>query len=97
MKSLKKKETAADPEMEHFGLANQLLPWPRCVDCSGIVWQGNKWFSVTEPFSHGDHQQLALSFTSGCPVPVAVIHSHMVPVNMSTTPLLRIELVLCYR
>lgn len=33
-------------------------------DCSGKVQQGNRRFSVREAFPHGDHQQLALSFTS---------------------------------
>lgn len=39
-------------------------PLTSSVDCSGTAWQSYEWFSVTEPFSHGDHQQLSLSFTS---------------------------------
>ena len=102
MKSYKKKkETGAEPERQHVGRVHQLLPSPRSVDCSGIVRQGNKWFSVTEPFSHGDHQQLALSFTSHCPFPVAVTHSHMISGNMSAAlvslQVLKIKFVLCQR
>lgn len=72
-----KNEAGVKPETEHFGLAVQLLPCrPRGGDCSGIVWQGNKWFSVTEPFSHGDHQQLVLSFTSHFPLPCKLPFTH---------------------
>lgn len=39
-------------------------PVPCSRDCSGKVQQGNRRFSVREAFPHGDHQQLALSFTS---------------------------------
>lgn len=73
----------AEPEREPFGVFHQLLLWPRSVDCSGTVWQGNKRFSVTEAFSHGDHQQLALSFTSHCASSVALIHPCMISLNMS--------------
>lgn len=51
-------------KLEHFALAHQLLLKPCSVECSGKAWQGNKWFSVTEALSHGDHQQLVLSFPS---------------------------------
>lgn len=57
-------DIGAEPDRELFGLVHRLLPRPRSADCSGIVWQGNKRFSVTKAFSHADHQQLALSFTS---------------------------------
>lgn len=51
-------------QFRHSGVIHQLLPWPRSVDCSRRAWHGNKRFSVTEPFSHGDHKQLVLSFIS---------------------------------
>lgn len=61
---MNRRKAGAECEWEHLGpFSGQLLPQPgpRGEDCSG---RGNKRFSVTEPFSHGDRQQLALSRTS---------------------------------
>lgn len=80
-------------ETEHFSLALQLLPCrPHCVDCSGIVWQGNKWFSVTEAFSTTGaflHLPLFLS--------VAAVDSHMISINILAALLSfqKFEFVLC--
>lgn len=58
-------KAGAESEREHSGLFSaSCSPHNLALAVKTVLEGGNKRFSVTEPFSHGDRQQLALSRTS---------------------------------
>lgn len=77
------REKKRESEREFVG-SQLLAAWPRRVDCSGKVWLGIKWFSVTEALSDENHQQHGPSWPRSEFYPVALTHSRVTAFNRLT-------------